>query len=133
MNSHTSRERVFRALHDIAVAVGGILEPVELARLVADRACELFEAGAVGVYILDEATQVLTPVYSSDARIDRPEPAIVWGAGAAGQAVALGEPVMVTEYLTWPHAGDWALANGVRAAMAVPLQEIGRASCRERV
>jgi signal transduction histidine kinase len=126
MNSHTSRERVFRALHDIAVAIGGILEPVELARLVADRACALFKVAAVGVYVVDETTHVLMPVYSSDARIDRPEPTIVWGAGAAGQAVALGEPVMVAEYLTWPHAGDWALANGVRAAMAVPLQVADR-------
>jgi signal transduction histidine kinase len=122
MKSHTSRERVFRALHDIAVAVGGVLEPVELARLVADRTCELFEVGAVGVYVLDDTGRVLTPVYSSDARASSPEPAIAWGSGAAGQAVALGEPVMVYDYLTWPDAGVWALANGVRSAMAVPLQ-----------
>jgi signal transduction histidine kinase len=126
MNSHTSRERVFRALHDIAVAVGGVLEPVELARLLADRACELFEVSAVGVYVLDDAAQVLTPVYSSDARESRPEPTIAWGSGAAGQAVSLGEPVIVDDYPTWPHAGVWALASGVRSAMAVPLQVADR-------
>jgi len=126
LNSHTSRERVFRALHEIAVAVGGVLEPVELARLVADRACELLEVGAVGVYVLDDAMQLLTPVYSSDAQIDRPEPSLRWGSGAAGQAVASGQPVAVAEYRGWPHAGVWMLANGVRAAMAVPLQVADR-------
>ncbi|MDQ6673524.1 MAG: hypothetical protein M3069_22740 [Chloroflexota bacterium] len=99
MNTDTSLERVFRALHDIAVAVGGVLEPVELARLVADRACELLEVGAVGAYILEDAAQVLTLVYSSDSRFEFPEPALVWGSGAAGQAVLLGEPVSVSEYL----------------------------------
>ena len=28
-----SSARVFRALHDLAVAIGGVLDPVELARL----------------------------------------------------------------------------------------------------
>ena len=126
MTTDTSRERVFRALHDIAVAVGGVLEPVELARLVADRACELFDVGAVGVYVLADVTRILTPLYSSDAREDRPEPSIAWGSGAAGQAVLLGEPVMIDDYVAWPHAGVWALASGVRSAMAVPLQVADR-------
>ena len=76
MSSDTSRVRVFTALHDIAVVIGGVLEPVELARLVVNRARELLEAGAVGVYGLDEATQLLEPIYSSDAREALPEPAI---------------------------------------------------------
>ena len=41
MSSDTSRVRVFTALHDIAVAIGGVLAPVELARLVVNRAREL--------------------------------------------------------------------------------------------
>jgi len=40
-------EPVFRALHDIAVAIGGVLEPVELAKLVADHACGLLQVSAV--------------------------------------------------------------------------------------
>jgi signal transduction histidine kinase len=126
--THSNRERVFRALHDIAVAVGGVLEPVELARLVADRASELFEVGAVGVYVLDDAEQVLQPVYSSDASENQPEPTIPCGTGAAGQAVLLGAPVKVDDYLSWSHAGTWALANGVRSAMAVPLQVADRST-----
>lgn len=122
MSSDSSRVQVFTALHDIAVAIGGVLEPVELARLVVNRARELLEAGAVGVYSLDESTQHLEPIYSSDARESLPEPAIPIGTGAAGQALLLGQIVRVNDYLNWPHAGKWAAANGVRSAMAVPLQ-----------
>jgi signal transduction histidine kinase len=42
--------------------------------------------------------------------------------GAAGQALLRGEPVLIDDYPSWPHAGDWAAANGVQSAMAVPLQ-----------
>jgi len=122
MSSDSSRVRVFTALHDIAVAIGGVLEPVELARLVVNRARELLDAGAVGVYSLDESTQLLEPIYSSDAREAAPEPAIPIGVGAAGQALLHGQLVRVDDYLSWPHAGKWAAANGVRSAMAAPLQ-----------
>jgi signal transduction histidine kinase len=121
MSSDTSRVRVFTALHDIAVAIGGVLEPVELARLVVNRARELLDAGAVGVYSLDDSTQLLEPIYSSDARQALPEPAIRIGTGAAGQALLRGQLVRVDDYVHWPHAGKWAAANGVRSAMAVPL------------
>lgn len=117
-----SRGRIFRALHEIAVAVGGVLEPVELARLVVERTRELLDAGAVGLYTFDEAAQLLRPVYSSDARDGTEEPIIRPGAGAAGQALLRGEPVLVDDYANWEHAGDWAAARGVRSAMAVPLQ-----------
>jgi signal transduction histidine kinase len=121
-SSDSSRVQVFSALHDIAVAIGGVLEPVELARLVVDRARELLDAGAVGVYSLNESTQLLEPIYSSDAHEAVPEPAIPIGTGAAGQALLRGQLVRVDDYLGWPHAGTWAAANGVRSAMAVPLQ-----------
>lgn len=114
--------RIFRALHEIAVAVGGVLEPTELARLVVEQARELLVAGAVGLYTFDESQQLLMPVYSSDGRQGFPEAPIPPGAGAAGQAFERGEPVLVDDYTAWQFAGDWAAANGVRSAMAVPLQ-----------
>jgi signal transduction histidine kinase len=126
MSSDANRVRVFSALHDIAVAIGGVLEPVELARMVVDRTRELLEAGAVGLYRLNESTHLLEPIYSSDAREGLPEPAISIGIGAAGRAVQCGKPVQVDDYVNWPHAGTWASANGVRSAMAVPLQVADR-------
>src|SRR4051794_12765037 len=117
-----ARARVFQALHEIAVALGGVLEPEQLASLVVDRARDLLEAGAVGLYVFDEPTQLLRPILSSDAREGVPEPTIPPGIGAAGMAFLTGAPVLVDEYADWPHAGGWAAMNGVRSAMAVPLQ-----------
>ena len=121
METDPSREQVFRALHDIAVAIGGVLEPVELARLVVDRALELLGADAAGIYACDDSAQVLEAVYSSDAVDGFPEPAIAAGAGAAGQALLRGEPIVVDDYANWPHAGAWAAARQVQSAVAVPL------------
>src|SRR5215207_5526202 len=114
--------RVFPALHEIAVALGGVLEPVELARLVVDHARDLLDAGAAGLYIFDEEAQVLRPLHSSDALDAAPEPDIPPDLGASGQAFLRGAPVLVDDYPTWPHAGLWAQAKFVRAAMAVPLR-----------
>jgi hypothetical protein len=44
---------LFRALHEIAVAVGGVLDPVELACIVVERAYALLDADAAGVYVWD--------------------------------------------------------------------------------
>ncbi len=122
LDGEAARSRVFRALHEIAVAMGGVLEPLELARLVVAHARDLLDAGAVGLYVFDEASQMLRPVHSSDAREGVPEPTIAPGSGAAGMAFLHGRPVLVDDYLNWPHAGSWAAANGVTSAMAVPLQ-----------
>jgi signal transduction histidine kinase len=74
------------------------------------------------VYSFDESTQLLEPIYSSDAHESAREPTIAIGIGAAGQALLTGQLIRVDDYLNWPHAGHWAAANGVRSAMAVPLQ-----------
>jgi signal transduction histidine kinase len=108
------------------VAVGGVHEPAALARIVVDHARELLEASAVGLYGFDDSGQLLQPIYSSDARELEPEPLIPIGHGAAGQAVLMGEPVIIDDYPNWPHAGTWAATNGVQSAMAVPLQVADR-------
>jgi len=124
-DSDGAQSRVFPALHEIAVALGGVLEPVELARLVVNHARQLLDAGAVGLYVFDADVQLLRPLHSSDVR-DEPEPEIPPGMGAAGQAFLRGEPVLVDDYPNWPHAGQWAQANGVQSALAVPLQVADR-------
>ena len=104
-----ARARVFQALHEIAVALGGVLEPGELANLVVDRARDLLSAGAVGLYLYDEASQSLRPIHSSDAREGAPEPSIAPGTGAAGMAFLRGEPVLGRRLCTL--AACWRLGR----------------------
>jgi signal transduction histidine kinase len=124
--TESARLEVLRALHEIAVALGGVLEPAELARLVAAHARDLLRVGGVGLYLYDPSAHVLRPLHSSDAGPQPPEPLITPGIGAAGQAFESGEPVVVDDYGDWQHAGPWARALGVRAALAVPLQMADR-------
>src|ERR1700681_3842358 len=103
--------QLFRALHEIAVAVGGVLDPLDLARIVVEQAAVLLGADAAGVYLWDQEHNTVQRLYSSDA----PTQAIVSqpgnpdSKGAAGQAVKLGIPISVPDYRNWPHANASAL------------------------
>jgi hypothetical protein len=68
--AQTGWVRVFRALHDIAVAVGGVLEPVELARVVVERARELLDA--LGLYVYDHAEWAMAvPLLATERRLEQ--------------------------------------------------------------
>jgi GAF domain-containing protein len=121
VRSPPARTEVLRALHEIAVATGGVLNPPELARLVADRACELLDGGGAGLYLSDQAGTVLLPLHNSDANVAAPEPALPIGEGVVGQAFVRGEPVRVADDIGWENAGTRAPARRVRGALAVPL------------
>src|SRR6266550_3631267 len=54
---------VFEALHQIGVAIGGVLEPLGLARLVAEHARALLSADAVGLWVNDEQSNSLKPLH----------------------------------------------------------------------
>ena len=120
------RLRVLQALHEIAVAIAGVLEPEELARLVVDHARRLLHAGGVGLYLYDEKARALRPLHSSDAAQHPPEPLVIQGVGAAGLAFQKGQPIAVEDYGKWERGGTWAHTRGVRAALAVPLQVADR-------
>jgi PAS domain S-box-containing protein len=49
------------------------------------------------------------------------------GQGIAGQAMAEGRLVVVEDYQNWPHASRLFRERGIRAAMAAPVHEHGRA------
>src|SRR5713226_8086010 len=115
-----STTSTFRALHEIAVALSGVLDPAELARMIADRASKLLVADAVALYLWDEETNLLHPLYSNDPRgaPDRPVPP---GRGIIGQAFTQRQPIVVDDYALWSHALPLATERGLRAALAVPL------------
>jgi PAS domain S-box-containing protein len=111
-------EPVFRALHQIAVALTGVLDPHQLARLVAEHAQHLVQADAVGLFVWNEGAGVLEPLYAFDAPSDAP---LRPGEGVAGQAFAQRRPVLVADYPRQPERLAWAVERGTCVAAAVPL------------
>ncbi len=116
-----ARTRTFRALHEVAVAVGGLLDPTALARLVVDRALELLHADGVVFYSHDPEAEGLRVLAHAGRPVIPDSGTWTHRQGAAGQAFARREPVQVEDYAAWPHAVPRAVARGVRAVLAVPL------------
>jgi len=116
---------IFEALHRIGVAIGGVLEPIGLARLVADRARALLVAEAVGLWVYDEQSDLLRALHLDGPR---PYPDPPPGEGIVGRAFTRREAVVVLDYANWEHAILSAHQYGDPPTMvAVPLLVGGRA------
>jgi diguanylate cyclase (GGDEF)-like protein/PAS domain S-box-containing protein len=89
---------LFRALHEIAIAVGGVLDPVELARIVVERAETLLGGDAASVYLCDPPRETLQLLHSSDSA----ESTHLDTQGATAQAATLGVPIQVPNHLAVP-------------------------------
>ena len=57
--------RLFRALHEVAVASSGVHDPIELARLASDRACKLLAVDSAFLWWWDGETGRLRPLADS--------------------------------------------------------------------
>src|ERR1700716_3994837 len=100
---------VFEALHHIGVAIGGMLEPFELARLVAEHARGLLSAVAVGLWVYDEQSGLLRALHLDGSR---PYPDPPPGLGIVGRAFTQREAVVVMDYANWEHAITGAHQHG---------------------
>jgi PAS domain S-box-containing protein len=119
---------VFEALHQIGVAIGGVLEPLGLARLVAEHGRALLSADAVGLWVFDEQSNSLKAVHLENARVPLPVPDARPGEGLVGRAFTEREPVVVLDYANWEHALPLARQySDPPAVVAVPLLVGGRA------
>ncbi len=121
-SSSQIRERrdAMQALQDVAMAIAGVHDPVEVARMSARIATDLLGATTATIVWYDSERQVLEPLaeYNSPATSAydlRP------GEGASGIAFSTRSPVLVADYLNWPHAVPGSLASGIRSIVAVPL------------
>ena len=119
--------RLSRTLYELSTSAGRGLDPGDLVNLVAEHAGELVRADAVAVYLWDEASGLLLPVYTNDSRQPLSDRPLQAGEGATGQAVQRGETVVVDDYAHFEHAVDWAVAGGLKSVVAVPLLVAGRA------
>ena len=107
--------RLPRALYDISTAAGrGLIhDPAELVRLVAEQARELLRGDAAAVYVWHDGRGLLIPVYSNDPRLADEDHPLQMGEGAAGQAVARRETIVVDDYASFEHKADWAVSGGI--------------------
>ncbi|TMD08610.1 MAG: EAL domain-containing protein [Chloroflexi bacterium] len=113
--------RAFEALHQIAVAAGGLREPSSLAGLVVDRARDLLSADAATLYWWYPEAHELRAIAHNDPREPTFEPPFKPGEGAAGAAFKTGRRVFVDDYQVWPAAIATSRAAGLVSAGAVPL------------
>jgi PAS domain S-box-containing protein len=119
------RPGVFEALYHIGVAIGGVLEPVGLARLVAEHARALLVTHAAGLWMFDERSGLLKALHLDGPR---PYPDPRPSTGIIGRAFTQRKAVVVLDYATWEHAVLSARQVGDPPAMvAVPLLVGGRA------
>src|SRR5579859_7963758 len=96
-----AQARVSRALNEVALAASGVLEPVELARLVTDHARDLVGAwSATLVWFEGKKFRVLADNHPAVFPSVDLEP----GRGVSGQIKVTGEVVTVDDYAGWEHA-----------------------------
>ncbi|HET6315257.1 MAG TPA: GAF domain-containing protein, partial [Chloroflexota bacterium] len=119
--------RLLKALHELSASAGRALDPGELVKLAALRACELLHGDAVALFTWDESARVLVPAYTNDDRAPLDDRPLQLGEGAAGLAMQRRQAVVVTEYENWEHGLASFKERQLKAAEAVPLLVADRA------
>jgi len=113
--------RVLRALHEIAVAIAGVLDQTELARLVTAHARELLEADGSVLHGWDEEADGFQQLSVSTNDAGVKGGVLRMGQGIAGQAALQRSVLVIEDYAHWPHAVPEAVERGLCSALAVPL------------
>ena len=116
---HITKEQDLEALHAIAVASSGLLDPSSLASLVVTQARTLLSSQDATLFWWDPASlslHSLADTFSSPLTY-----ALASGEGAAGRAFQSGAPVVIDDYTSWPHAIGEVVGRGMRCVIAVPL------------
>src|SRR5262249_31563280 len=107
----------FRALLEIALAVGGELDLAKVAQLAVDHAGSLLGAAAAPLWTADPEDEVLRALARSDACLLNPgEEVAEVSDSIVGQVFRRREPVVVDDYQNWEFALDSIVASGVRSA-----------------
>ena len=119
-NEAVDQARIFKALQEVALAAGGVLDPAELASLVIEHARDLVGGWSATLVWFErgDAVRVLADNHPAPFPAIDLEP----GKGMTGQILRTGELTVVNDYATWEHAFDWAIEGGVRSMIGVPLK-----------
>lgn len=119
------RERDLEALHQVAVACSGLLDPDALATLVTEQARDLLDGDEATLLWWDPEANGLRVL--GDTYVHPFSRLVAIGEGTAGIAFQQGEPVVVEDYAGWEHAVKESLARGLKSVVAVPLMVRSRA------
>jgi diguanylate cyclase (GGDEF)-like protein len=119
--SLSRREQALRALHEVAVAAGGVLDPAALARLVIDHSRAMTGFDAAGLYWAESPGQDLLPLADNAPSESNRPASIKAGTGAAGTAYETGKPVVVEDYRSWSRQVA-RYAVRVKTIIALPLR-----------
>ncbi len=114
------RRDALEALHDVAIAIAGVHDPIEVARLCVQTAADLLAADTALMAWYDDDSGLLVPLAVHNMAPDSNWSAAP-GIGARGLAFATRKPVVVDDYPAWAHAVPSAVELGTRSVAAVPL------------
>lgn len=118
--------RALAALHELAVAASGVLEPTALAKIAVHLACDLLGVDGAALYWWVSSTGLLHSLADNRGYQAGASRTLEPGKGVAGLAFQRQAPLIIDDYPNWEGAVPWALANGVRAAVGIPLLARGR-------
>jgi diguanylate cyclase (GGDEF)-like protein/PAS domain S-box-containing protein len=111
----------FRALHEIAVAAGGLRDMRELGDLVVDRTRQLLRCETATICCWDDELGRLRVLASAESDADSADMVVESEAGVLAQAYLIREPVQVENYAESGMALEWGAQQGIRSAAAVPV------------
>jgi diguanylate cyclase (GGDEF)-like protein/PAS domain S-box-containing protein len=113
--------RKFKALHEIAVAIGAARDFDDLAQRVTRHTCDLLKADGAVLQVWDERAGIIRDVSGYEATPTPFPVTLRLGEGIAGQTAQRRQVVVVEDYATWEHAIPVGVEHGVRSALAAPL------------
>ncbi len=120
-DSLQQRARMFAALHELAVAASGLLDPQSLAQLMSQRARDLLAVDRVIVSIYDDEAGTIATLADSDGPEAERPPALSPGHGLSGLAYQRRQTLRVDDYRSWPGGVEWGRKRGIRSAIGMPL------------
>jgi diguanylate cyclase (GGDEF)-like protein/PAS domain S-box-containing protein len=113
--------RAFRALYDISIAIGGVLDRTELARVVTYHARELLAADGAVLHVWNDEANGFQELNSTTLDAGMRSGVLSMGQGIAGQAALHRSVLVIEDYPNWPHAVQGAVEQGLCSALAAPL------------
>jgi diguanylate cyclase (GGDEF)-like protein len=116
------RNNELEALHETAVGLTDGLDSVRVLEAIVDRAGRLFSTEHGYLYLVEEDGRCLRSVCSTGIFAHTVGYRLPRGEGAAGLALATGEPVVVDRYREWEHRARDFDHLRIGALVAVPLR-----------